>query len=112
MRMIGSRPDCFAEVSRRACCGAGDEGDTREIEMRILGTPTAGHTLRVQIIDNNPPGSSSAMDELRFRGRSYPVGTQAANMYVICIDTSYEPEKVVIQWEVRALFSWHNSLFM
>lgn len=68
--------------------------------MRILGKPSPGLTLRVEIIDSNPPDSSSSMDELRFRGRSYPIGTQSGNMYVMCIDTSARPEDVVTQWEV------------
>jgi hypothetical protein len=40
------------------------------------------------------------MDELRFRGKSYPVGTQTAGIYVICIDTSADPSMVVPMWEV------------
>ena len=89
---------------------AADEGDKCEVVLKILGTPRPGHTLRVEVTDNNPPDATCSMDELRFRGRSYPIGTQSTNLYVMCIDTTYDADKVVIAWEVSVLVLSRSAL--
>ncbi len=39
------------------------------------------------------------MDELRFRGQRYPVGTQIGELDTIVLDTAAPMERFVTQWE-------------
>ena len=58
-----------------------------------------GFPLHVEIYDANPPDSVHSLDELRFRGHRYPVGTQTGELYTIVLDTAAPMEHVVTEWE-------------